>query len=317
MPSAVRGAQHGQRGVVDPRRLGLGPLEREPVALVGDLDHAAGVDEVVGAVDDAPLGERGCRCGRGPAGCWRRRTRSSPGASRPRRRRAPRRARTARRRRAPLRTSASTSSTTSTPGWCSRTHSMAAGSTSVTTTSAPSSRAWPSRCLPTLPTPAIPMRRPRQAGGVPAVAGRGEHPLVHAERRQHAGVAGPAAGDAAPRDEVALLGDDVHVLDVRADVARRDVPTAEALHEPPVRAQQLRRLVDRRVADDHGLAAAVVETGEGVLVGHRPGQVEHVLQRVVLGRVRVEAGAAERRPERGRVDRHDRPQPAWPRRGRT
>ena len=27
------------------------------MALVGDLDHAAGVDEVVGAVDDAPLGE--------------------------------------------------------------------------------------------------------------------------------------------------------------------------------------------------------------------------------------------------------------------
>ena len=40
------------------RRLGLRPLEREPVQLVGDLDHAAGVDEVVGAVDDAPLVQR-------------------------------------------------------------------------------------------------------------------------------------------------------------------------------------------------------------------------------------------------------------------
>ena len=129
----------------------------------------------------------------------------------------------------------------------------------------------------------MPTRRPVQVVGAPhAVLGGGEHPLVHAERGEHAGVAGAAVADAASGDVVALLGDDVHVLDVRADVARRDVAPAEPLDEAPVGAQQLRGLVGRRVADDHRLAAAVVEPGEGVLVGHRPREVEDVVQRLGL-----------------------------------
>jgi hypothetical protein len=53
-----------------------------------------------------------------------------------------------------------------------------------------------------------------------------------------------------------LLGDDVHVGDVRADVARGDVATAERLDEAAEGAQELRGLVGGRVADDDGLAAA-------------------------------------------------------------
>ena len=82
-----------------------------------------------------------------------------------------------------------------------------------------------------------------QLGRAPHVLGGGEHPLVHAERGEHAGVAGAAGGDAAAGHVVALLGDHVHVLDVGADVAGRDVPAAEPLHEPSVRPQQVGRLV--------------------------------------------------------------------------
>jgi hypothetical protein len=62
------------------------------------------------------------------------------------------------------------------------------------------------------------------------------------------------------------------------------------------------------IADDHGLAAAEVEAGERVLVGHAAGQVQHVLERLGLGGVRIEAGAAEGGAERGGVDRDDRAQ---------
>src|SRR3954454_20368114 len=37
-------AQHRQGGVEDPQGVGPGPLERETVQLVRDLDHTAGVD---------------------------------------------------------------------------------------------------------------------------------------------------------------------------------------------------------------------------------------------------------------------------------
>ena len=66
------------------------------------------------------------------------------------------------------------------------------------------------------------------------------------------------------------------------------------------------------IPDDHGLAAAVVQARQGVLVGHGPGQVEHVGQGRVLAGVRVEARPAEGRTERRRVDGDDGLQPALP-----
>ena len=65
-----------------------------------------------------------------------------------------------------------------------------------------------------------------------------------------------------------------------------------------------------RVADDDRLAAAVVQAGQRVLVGHGAGQVEHVGQGRVLARVGVEPGSAQRRAERGGVDGDDGPQAA-------
>ncbi len=150
---------------------------------------------------------------------------------------------------------------------------------------------------------------PGQSRCAPKVLGAGPHALVDPERGQHRGVAGPSRRLAAPGHEVALGGDDVHVRDVRADVARCDVATAERLDETAIGAQQVRRLEDGRVADDDRFAAAVVEPGQRVLVGHGPGQLEHVCQRVVVAGVGVEARSAQGRAEGGVVDRDDGAQP--------
>ncbi len=148
-----------------------------------------------------------------------------------------------------------------------------------------------------------------QARRPPQVLRRRPHPLVDAEGGEHAGVAGPSAGLAPPGDEVTLPRDDVHVVHVRAYVGSRDVATGERLDEPSVRAQQRLGLVRGWVADDHGLAAAVVEPGERVLVGHPLAQGEDVGQGFGLGRVRVEARAAERGPQGRGVQGDDRAQP--------
>ena len=96
---------------------------------------------------------------------------------------------------------------------------------------------------------------------------------------------------------------------VRADVAGGVVAAVQRLHEAAVGAQQRLGLEPGRVADDDGLAAAEVEAGQRRLVGHPAGEVEHVVEGVLLGGVGVEAGAAEGRAEGGGVDRDDRPEP--------
>ena len=148
-----------------------------------------------------------------------------------------------------------------------------------------------------------------ERGAAPQVGGRRAHALEHPVRGEHGGVARTAVDLGAPGREVGLARHDVHVRDVGADVARGDVPPAERLHEPPVGPQQRLRLVRPGVADDDGLAAAVVQPGERVLVRHAPGQGQDVAQGVVQGGVREEPGTAEGRSERGAVDRDDRPEP--------
>ena len=203
-------------------------------------------------------------------------------------------------------TSSSVSSTARTPaGSSARRRSTASRSTSVTTTSAPSSRRCSASRAPTLPTPAMPTVRPARLGSPQSVLGSGPHPLEDAEGGEHRGVTGPAALGRAAGGPPRLLADHVHVRDVGADVARGDVPPAEGLDEPAVGVQQLGGLVRGGVADDHGLAAAVVEARDGVLVRHRPGEAQHVGERRVHRRVGVEAGAAQARAERGVVERDD------------
>ncbi len=148
-----------------------------------------------------------------------------------------------------------------------------------------------------------------QAGAAPGVLGRRPHALEYAERGQHRRIARAAVRHGATGHVTALPRDDVHVLAVRADVTRRDVAPAEGLDEPAVGAQQRLGLQRAGIADDHGLPAAQVKPGQGALVSHRPGQVEHVGQGLRLTLVRVEAGAAQRGTQRRGVDRDDGPQP--------
>jgi hypothetical protein len=104
----------------------------------------------------------------------------------------------------------------------------------------------------------------------------------------------------------AFPGDDVHVLAVGAHVAGGDVAAAEGGDEPAVGAQQRLGLDLGGVADDDGLAAAVVQPGQCVLVGHGDRQAQHVGQCLVLAGVRVETGAAEGGAQCGGVDADDR-----------
>jgi hypothetical protein len=149
-----------------------------------------------------------------------------------------------------------------------------------------------------------------QRRAAPGVLRRGPHRLVDAERGQHGAVAGAAVLGGAPGDEPRLAGDDVHVLHVGADVAGGVVAARERLDEAAVGAQQRLGLVGGRVAEDDRLAAAEVDAGAGRLVGHRAAELQDVLEGLGLGRVRVEARAAERRTERGAVHGDDRLQAA-------
>lgn len=124
---------------------------------------------------------------------------------------------------------------------------------------------------------------------------------VRMEESPSAAVLGRATGD-----ELGLARHEVHVLDVGAHVAGGDVAAAQRLDEAAVGAEHRLVLVLVRVADDDGLAAAEVEAGERVLVGHAAGEVERVLQRRLLRGVGEEPGPAEGRAEGGGVDGDDR-----------
>ncbi len=144
----------------------------------------------------------------------------------------------------------------------------------------------------------------------PQVLRRGAHPLEDTEGGEDGGVAGAAVLGGAAGGPLVGAGDDVHVRDVRADVARGHVAAAEGSHEPAVCEQEFFGLDQFGVTDDHGLTATVVETGEGVLVRHATGEVQGVQHRLLLGGVRVEAGTAEGRAQSGVVDGDDGPQAA-------
>src|SRR5205085_12074431 len=87
----------------------------------------------------------------------------------------------------------------------------------------------------------------------------------------------------------------------------RDVPAVEALDVTPERAEQLFAL-DRGIADDHGLAAAEVETRHCCLVRHAAREAQDVADRVAFRGGVVQSAPPERRTERGVVDPDDRAQ---------
>jgi hypothetical protein len=101
----------------------------------------------------------------------------------------------------------------------------------------------------------------------------------------------------------------LHVLRRRPDVLRGDVAAAELVDGPPERPQH--RLVAPlpRLEQHDGLAATLVEPRGGGLQRHRLREAEDVDERGLLVGIGPEPHAAERRPERRRVDGDDGPQP--------
>ena len=127
------------------------------------------------------------------------------------------------------------------------------------------------------------------------------------------------AGDGSPEPPSSWLvpvtyrvvdAQEVHVGLRRADVLGREVAAAEAVDEPAVGVEQRVGPERGRVADDHGLAAALVVAARGVLVGHAPGEPADVDGGALEVGVGAEPGAAERGTEHRGVDRDHGPEAA-------
>ena len=106
-----------------------------------------------------------------------------------------------------------------------------------------------------------------------------------------------------------LAVDVLHVVDVGPHVFGGDVAAAQRIHVAAEAAEQHLGLVHGAVADDHGLAAADVQAGQGVLVGHRAAQPQRVVQRQRAVGIGPHAHAAQRRAQHGAVDGDDGLQP--------
>src|SRR5579885_337517 len=128
------------------------------------------------------------------------------------------------------------------------------------------------------------------------------HRAVGGERR---GIARTAVHLVHAGDEFGLAEHPLHVVDVDADVFGGDVAAVERIDETTERAEQRLGFVLGRIADDHRLAAAQVQAGDGVLVGHAAGQAQHVVDRLGFALVRPHAQTAQRRAEHGVVNGDD------------
>ncbi len=107
-----------------------------------------------------------------------------------------------------------------------------------------------------------------EVGGVPEVGGDRPHRRHHTpggERRWIPRSAGRARQSAHPAGG---LGHPEHVLDGGAYVLGGDVGAAESLHQSPVCRQQISRLVEAGIADDHGLASSQVQACRRRLEAH-------------------------------------------------
>ena len=109
-------------------------------------------------------------------------------------------------------------------------------------------------------------------------------------------------------DIFGLAADLDHVGDAHADVLGGDVAAAQTVDRLAERGEQLRRLAALRRRQDHCLAAAERKPGHRILVAHAPRQPERVGQRQVGILIMPETRPARRRPEVGRMDGDDRAQ---------
>ncbi len=135
-------------------------------------------------------------------------------------------------------------------------------------------------------------------------------PDEHAERGGRRGV---AAGDAAiqggawrcAHHMAGALGEGLHLGITRARVGGGDVAPAEAVDEIAHGVQQRLALARVRIADDHRLAAAQRQAGQGGFERHPARQAQHVAQGVVVIGVGEHPATAQRRAESRVVDGDD------------
>ncbi|MNJ56071.1 hypothetical protein D3C77_516000 [compost metagenome] len=95
----------------------------------------------------------------------------------------------------------------------------------------------------------------------------------------------------------AALGHDAHFGDAGAGVGGGDVAAAQAVDEISHGLEQRLALVAMGVADDHGLATAQRQVGQGRLVGHATGQAQDIAQGLFVVHVGPHAAAAQGRAE--------------------
>jgi hypothetical protein len=132
--------------------------------------------------------------------------------------------------------------------------------------------------------------------------------LHHAEGGEGRGIA--AAARAAAEHVAGLAAGLVHPGGRGAGVCAREVAPAHGLDGAAEGAEQGRRLVPRRIAEDHALAAAEGEPGHRRHEGHALREPQDVGERIPLARVRPHPAAADGRTEGCVVHRHDGPEAA-------
>src|SRR5690625_2879891 len=135
---------------------------------------------------------------------------------------------------------------------------------------------------------------------------QGRHDALQgAEGGERRRVAGTAVDLMHAGDVFGLAVHVFHVVDVDADILGGDVAAVERVDVTAEGTEQCLGLVRRRVADDHRLAAAQVQAGHRVLVGHAARQAQHVVERLLLGLVGPHAQTAQGWAEDGVMDGDD------------
>ena len=166
------------------------------------------------------------------------------------------------------------------------------------------------RCAPTCPAPCTTTRRPSTAAR-PSRAS----PTARIAASTPTAVIGDGSPDPPRAGSTPVThGVSRAIMSMSPGVAptssaARYRPPSSSMARPSAREHRLGVRRVRMVDHDHGLAPALVEARARRLHGHGLGQAQHVREGVLLGVVAPEADAAERRTQRGRVDRDHRPQP--------
>ena len=126
----------------------------------------------------------------------------------------------------------------------------------------------------------------------PGGGGAGAHPHIDAQAGHYGGIAAAAQGGVQADDMTGFLAHGFQVAAGGADVGGSEVASAEGVDKAAPGAQQGFGFGAGGVADDDALAAAQVEAGGGGFVGHGAGETQGVGEGVGFGGVGPHPGAA-------------------------